>query len=68
MAIGTKHKAINKILKPFMSIHYGPDLTSTACKTFLIAFKLWDLQNSIQEVSHKDMKSYVSGLLSSSYN
>lgn len=40
MAIGIKHKTINKILKPFMGIHYGPYLTSTSCKTFLIAFKL----------------------------
>lgn len=68
MAIGTKHKEINENLKPFMGIHYGLDLTSTSRKTLLIAFKLWDFQNSIQEVSHKDMKSYVSGLLSSSYN
>lgn len=40
MAAGSKHKAINKILKPFMGIHYGPDLTSTSHKNFLIAFKL----------------------------
>lgn len=51
-----------------MGIHYGPDLTSILHKTFLIAFKLWDLQNPIQEIVHEDMKSYVSGLLSSSYN
>lgn len=68
MAAGLKHKAINKILKPFMGIHSGPDLTSTSHKTFLIAFKLWDLQNPIKEIVHKDMKSYVSGLLSNSYN
>lgn len=40
MAIGTRHKTINKILKPFMGIHCGPYLTSTSCKTFLIALKL----------------------------
>lgn len=68
MVIETKHKANIKSLNPFTGIHYGPDLTSTSHKTFLIAYELWDLQDSIQKVSHKDLKSYVSGLLSSGYN
>lgn len=68
MAIGNGHKVNIKILKLFTGIHYGPDLYSTSHKTFLIAYKLWDLQSSIQEVSRKDMKSCVSGLLSSRYN